>query len=123
MSGATNDQIYGATARFSGSLPLTANAQTANFTLTIPANNYIQNIFVNETAGAAITGGLNIGTTALATDVVNARAVGASSIQMIPAASILKQVFSTSATQQLFISAGSSWNGASINIEVIYASL
>lgn len=123
MSGATNLQISKGTARLSGNQTLIAGSQTGNFSLTLPTNCYIQNIFVNETAGNAITGGLNIGTTALAADIVSARAVGANSIQIIPVASILKQIFSTSASQQFFISAAGSWNGASINFEIIYASL
>lgn len=102
---------------------LTATNQTSNFTMTLPANAFIIGIFIKETAGNAITGGLRIGTTNTGTDVVIALSVGANSIQMVPNATLLKQVFSTSATQQLFLQAVTLFNSASITVEIIYGNL
>lgn len=100
-----------------------AIGQTSNFVITLPANTYITAIFINETLGNAITGGIKIGTTGGATDVVVALAVGASSIQIVPMASILKLSFSTTSSQQLFFQTVTLWNGASVNVEVIYQNL
>lgn len=102
---------------------VSALAQTGNFTMTVPAGAVIDDIFINETAGFAVTGGVKIGTTSGAVDVAIALAVGANSIQIAPSASILKQVFSTTLTQTLFFQAVTLWNGASVNVEIIYRSL
>lgn len=97
--------------------------QTAAFTIDLPANCYITDIFIEETAGNAVTGGVKIGTTNGGTDVVSAFAVGANSIAMIPSASILKKVFSRSAVQTLYFGAVSSFNSANLTVEVRYNSL
>lgn len=100
-----------------------AIAQGANFTMTFPANAIIDDIVIQETAGNAITGGVRIGTTNGGTDVAVAIAVSALSLQVVPDALILSNVFSTSATQTLFVQAVTLWNGAVINLEILYRSL
>lgn len=97
-----------------------AVAQGANFTMSLPIGAIIQQIFINETAGNAITGGIKIGTTSGATDVAIAIAVGANSIQIVSSATILKQVFSTTLTQTLFFQTVTLWNSASVNVEILY---
>lgn len=102
---------------------LTATAQTSAFTLTLPANAYIQNIFIKETAGNLVLGGVKIGSSLGATDVAVAITIGANSIQIVPAAQVLKQVFSTSATQVIYFDAVTGFNAASLNVEIIYGNL
>lgn len=98
---------------------LVALAQAANFTLTVPNGYAIARIYIEETSGHAITGGLKIGTTSGATDVVVAQAVAASSLNFVTDATLLKRIFSTTADQQLFLQAVTAWNSAVINIQMI----
>jgi hypothetical protein len=94
-------------------------AVTANTMISIPAGWAIARIFYAETAGNAVTGGIRIGTTSGATDVVAAQAIGGNSLDTIGDASILKKVFSRAAAQTLFIQAVSNWNGASVELSFV----
>ncbi len=96
---------------------------TSNTTASIPANCYIQSIFIKNNTANAITGGLRIGTTDGGVDVVVALTVGANAILVIPAATLLLQVFSTSAPQTLFLQAVVAWNSASLDINIIYGQM
>lgn len=83
----------------------------------VTAKYAITHIFIENTTANAITGGLKIGTTAGATDVVAAQAVGANALIVISDASILKRLFNTGSTAQtIYFDAVTSWNSASINI-------
>jgi hypothetical protein len=97
---------------------ITKTTLTSNGTAVIPKGYAIEQIVINETGGNAITGGLKIGTTSGATDVVVALAVGASSLQVILDATLLKRVFSFSADQTLFLQAVAAWNSASIDVYI-----
>lgn len=94
---------------------------TANGTIVLPAKTYISNIVVQETAGHAVTGGLNFGTTSLASDIFLALPVNSDSLQSVDQSSLSKSIFSSSATQTIFISAVTAWNSASVNITVTYS--
>lgn len=72
----------------------------------------ISAIAVQNTTANAVT--INIGSTALGTDVVNAFALGASETKKLPLSTTF---FSITSGQNLFISSGS-WNSANINIHV-----
>ena len=79
-------------------------------------NSYIQNTTAN-----AVTGGVNVGTTALGADVVSAFAVGANATVAIQGATLLKTQFGTltaPAAQQLYISAATAWNSANVHVFV-----
>lgn len=86
--------------------------------ITLPQNAKILLFDITETAGNAITGGLDVGTTVHGTDIISAVAVGASSQFVVPDAALLKRIFS--GPQQLFFSAHTSWNGALITVNIIY---
>jgi|SRR6516164_3382425 hypothetical protein len=86
--------------------------------MSVPAGYAITGIYLQETSGNPITGGLNIGTSTGAADVVSAFAVPGGSFNAVPAAGILRLAFSASAAQPLFISAVTSWNSALLNIVV-----
>lgn len=87
----------------------------------IPPGMYIQEITYSNAIASAVTGGISIGTTANGTDVVAAQTVGSSALTFTPSASILKQVFSTTAATPLHAAAVTSWNGANVTITVKYA--
>jgi hypothetical protein len=91
---------------------------TSNGTLLVPKGYAIDQIIVNETSGNAVTGGIKIGTTSGATDVVVALAVAGNSLQVILDATLLKRMFSFSADQTLFVQTVTLWNSASVDIYV-----
>lgn len=95
--------------------PIHKNAVTANTTIAVPAGMALKGIFFANGAASAVTGGVKIGTTSGATDVVAAQAVGASAVGHVADAALLKRLFSTSAGQSLFIQAVTSWASASVS--------
>jgi hypothetical protein len=76
----------------------------------------IDRICFAETAGNAVSGGIKIGTTSGAADVVAATAVAGNAIGEVSSGNILKSIFSRSAAQSLFVQAVSSWNSASLEL-------
>ena len=93
-------------------------AVTANATVSIPAGWAIEAIHYAETAGNGVTGGVKIGTTSGAADVVAAQAVGAGSLGTVAAGDILKHVFSRVSAQTLHVQAVTAWNGASVELSL-----
>ena len=87
---------------------LDINGNSAN----VKAKFEISAIAVQNTTANAVT--INIGSTALGTDVVNAFVLGANETKKLPLGTTF---FSTTTGQNLFISSGS-WNSANINIHV-----
>jgi hypothetical protein len=96
------------------------NSVSANAQISLPANSMILAIVINETAGNPISGGLNVGTTSGASNVL-ALPVAANSTSGVNNSSLNNAVFLTAAS--LFLSAGSAWNGASINVSVSYINI
>lgn len=90
----------------------------ANVTVSVPAGFAIEAIYFNNTTANAVTGGVKIGTTSGATDVVAAQAVGANALGAVLGADILKRIFSTTVAQTLYIQPVTGWNSASVNIVV-----
>jgi len=101
--------------------PVVAN--NANVTVTLPPGAFVIGIVFFNTTANAVTGGIKVGTTSGAVDVVAAQAVGANALVYITDATLLKRIFSTSATQQLFIQAVTSWNSAVVNCYVMVTSV
>lgn len=102
-------------------LVITASAVAANGILAVlPPNAVLHSIDILNTTGDAVTGGINIGTTAGASDVVSALAVGANGQITVPPASLLKQYISATLVQPIYISAVTGWNSAVLNIRVRY---
>ena len=87
---------------------LDINGNSAN----VKAKFEISAIAVQNTTANAVT--INIGSTALGTNVANAVVIGANSVIKLPLGTTF---FSTLTGQNLFISSGS-WNSASLNIHV-----
>ncbi len=89
-------------------------AVAANSTCTIPAGYAIVAIAVKNTTANAVTGGIRIGQTGGAADVVVAQAVGANANLVIQPATVLISLWA--ANQQLFIETVTNWNSASLSI-------
>jgi hypothetical protein len=85
----------------------------------LPPNFYIENLIFQNLIASAITGGINVGSTAGGNDIVSALAIGANALLVATDAVILKRAFSTIAPTSLFLSAGASWNGASLNAKAV----
>jgi hypothetical protein len=94
--------------------------QTAAFTFTVPLNCRLYGITLQETAGAAVTGGIRIGTTLGGVDVVTAVPVGANGFVDC---TLLKRLFSATANQTIYVDAVTSWNGANVTIVALYEQL
>jgi hypothetical protein len=102
---------------------ITANTTTANSPI-LPAGAYIHNIIIGETAGNAVTGGVDIGTAASGAQIASAVTVGANALVGIADASLLKRVFGTGpapASQQIFFTCHTACNSASLNVTIMYS--
>jgi hypothetical protein len=111
--GINNDDVKGRTGINN---VVTSRAETANFTVSIPAGYAIDGrVFVRNTTANAVTGGIKIGTTDGGTEVLGATAVGASAF--ITAAPTLF-IFSATAATTLFVQAVTAWNSASIDLTI-----
>ena len=108
---------------------LAAQSTTANSPI-LPAYAKIQGIIVQETAGQAVTGGLDVGIAGSSdATIVSAFTVGASALLNIPSASILRQVFGAAgaasgapSAQQIFFNAHTNWtDGATLNATILYS--
>lgn len=91
---------------------LTADAQLS---IILTAGYKIDTIILKETAGNAVTGGIDIGSTTSGNDIVSAEAVSASSEND---ATIIKPFFSTTTDTDLYISAATAWNNADITVYI-----
>ena len=102
---------------------ITANTTTANSPI-LPAGAFIHAIVIAETAGNAVTGGVDIGTAASGAQIASAFAVGASSLSAITGATILLRLFGTGplpASQQIFFTCHTACNSASLNATIVYS--
>lgn len=97
-----------------------AKGQTDRFSMTLPAGAYIQDIIAQETSGAAVTGGLKVGTTSGGTDISSNIVLGASSFAVALDVSIAKRAFSATAPQTIFVGPVTSFNSAAVNVTIIY---
>jgi hypothetical protein len=102
---------------------VTANTTTTN-SPTLPAGAYIHNIIIGETAGNAVTGGVDIGTAASGAQIASAIAVAGNALVTITDAGLLKRSFGTGpapAAQQIFFTCHTACNSASLNITIMYS--
>ncbi len=101
----TNEIVY-----YSGSI--TADASP---TLDCEAGDYIlKSLYVEETAGNAITGGLNVGNAASGKQLAATLTVGASTAYLYLTASLAAVKLTFTEDDQIFIHAETSWNSADI---------
>jgi hypothetical protein len=102
------------------------NAITANLTggtsqLLLPAYGFIKYIVIEETAGNAITGGVNIGDAGSATRFGSAVAVGANAnVVVVPTNLTGSSNTGVPTADTVLIAAVTAFNSASINVTVIF---
>lgn len=88
----------------------------------LPAGAYIDSITVQETSGAAITGGIDIGTATGGQQIVAAGTCGASCLISIPDVSMLARVFSSTAPTAIWVQAHTNFTDApAINVTIHYS--
>lgn len=105
-----------------GALTSASSATSVNIG-TLPAGAYISAIMLNEIAGAAITGGVAMGTAASGTQIVTAQALGANGLLMV-ADSAITRVFGTTGSPNavsIFATCVTSCNAGSVTITVLYS--
>lgn len=104
-------------------LVISTQANNANTTVVIPEGYVILALALQNTNANAVTGGVKIGTTSGATNVVAAQAVGANAIIGVADAALLLKLFSMTVDQTLFLQPVTSWNGAVVNFQFICSRL
>lgn len=102
---------------------MTANTTATTSTITLPAYGYIVGVVLCETAGNAVTGGINIGDSGSATRFASAIALSANACVAV-VDSALTRLFVPSGVptaDQILIAAASAFNSASVNITILYS--
>jgi hypothetical protein len=101
---------------------ITASGTTAvTTTVQIPAYGFIKYVVIEETAGNAITGGLNVGDSGSATRFGSAVAVGANAnVVVVPTNLTGSANTGIPTTDTVIVAAVTSWNSATINVSVIF---
>ena len=89
---------------------------TANGTVVIPAGALLRRIYFRNRSANAVTGGLRVGTAAAGAQVVTAQAIAANAIVTIIPTIENYQV----AAQTLYVEAVTAWNGADVDVVVMY---
>lgn len=101
---------------------ITATTTSATSAITLPAYAYILGVVLSETAGNAITGGVDIGDAGSATRFASAVALGANATVGV-ADSALTRLYAPSGVptaDQILVACHTSCNSGSINITVLY---
>lgn len=96
-------------------------SETTN--LTLPAYGYIVGFIMCETAGNAVTGGLNIGDSGSATRFGSAVALGANACITVADSALTRVVVLSGVptASTILLAAVTSWNSASVNVTVLYS--
>lgn len=89
----------------------------ADSSAVVPAGYYIANVLVMNNTGNGILGGLKIGTSNGAADVVLALTVAGNATISIPDSLMLKRFFSRTVDQTIYMDSVIGWN--STNVDVI----
>lgn len=100
-----------------------ANTTATTSTITLPANAFIVGIILQETAGNAVTGGVNIGNATSATAYASAVTLGANAAVSVADSALTRVYPATTPTsaQKILVAAQSAWNSASVNITILYS--
>lgn len=87
----------------------------------LPANGFIKDIVIQNTTANAVTGGVAIGKTTGAADIVAAQACAASCLVVVADAAVLLRAFSTTAQQAIFVTGVTAGNSANLTITITYS--
>lgn len=99
-----------------GVLTSTTSVQIA----TLPASAYIREIIIDNTTANAVSGGLDIGKTSGAADIVSAKVCAANCLTTVADSAILLHVFSKTAQQAIWATGHTDGASANLNITIIY---
>jgi hypothetical protein len=99
-----------------GVLTTTTSVQVAS----LPASAFIQDIIVDNTTTNAVTGGIDIGKTTGAADIVSAKVCAASCLTTVLDSAILLRVFSKTAAQPVWVTGHTDGNSANLTLTIIY---
>lgn len=87
----------------------------------LPANAMLRDIIVQNTTTNAVTGGIDIGKTTGAADIVSALTCAASCLTFVADAAVLLRVFSTTVQQAIFVTGHTAGNSANLTITITYS--
>ena len=100
---------------------ITANTTGTSSTITLPPYAFVKYIVVEETAGNAVTGGINVGDAGSATRFSSALAVGANAnVVVVPTNLTGSSNTGIPAADIVLVAAVTAFNSASLNVTVIY---
>jgi hypothetical protein len=107
---------------------IATGAQTADFSITThkPAGDYAIRIVYEETAGAAVTGGLDVGTTASGEEIMSQQTCNASTkynADFGQSQTTVAPYFTLTANDLIYFSAHTAWNAATVKAWVILTQL
>lgn len=86
----------------------------------LPASAYIAHILIENTTANAVTGGIDIGKTSGAADIVSAKTCAANCLTSVLDSAILLRNFSTTAAQPIWLLGHTAGNSANLNVTIIY---
>jgi hypothetical protein len=116
---------FGAATQVAQAIGVTGSGTTSVATgITLPAYAQIVSVVLEETAGNAVTGGLNISNAGGATGIASAAALAANAtVTLADSAINAGRIYSPSGVPTatpVNLAAVTSWNGAVVNISIIY---
>ena len=93
---------------------------SVQFLPSLPAGTVIRDIIVDNTTANAVTGGVDIGKTSGAADIVSALTCGASCLTFVADSALLLRVFSKTAQQAVWITGHTAGNSANLTVTIVY---
>lgn len=102
---------------------ITASTTAGTSTIILPANTFIVGVVLQETAGNAVTGGVDIGNATSATAYASAVALGANALVSVADSALTRVYPATTPTsaQKILTVCHTACNSASLNITIFYA--
>jgi hypothetical protein len=102
---------------------ITASTTSTTSTITLPANAVIMAVVLQESAGNAVTGGIDLGNGTSATAYASAVALGANALVAIADSALTRVYPATTPTvaEQILVACHTSCNSASVNITILYS--
>jgi len=100
---------------------ITANTTGTTSQIVLPAYGFVKYIIIEETAGNAVTGGINVGDSGSATRFTSATAVGANAnVVVVPTNLTGSSNTGIPTADTILIAAQTAFNSASLNVTVIF---
>ena len=102
-------------------IAITANTTGTTSTLVLPAYAFIKYIVIEETAGNAVTGGVNVGDSGSATRFTSAATTGANAnVVVVPTNLNGSSSTGIPTADTILVAAQTGFNSASLNVSIIY---